>query len=183
MTDNNSWGVVSSQVFSTRCWVATYPHIGWAGGRALSAYPPIVARETETGPGYGGKLQWEAAYDIWLNNSSPGADSGYEIMVWTDTSGVSPCCSVLATPVIDGVQYKFYQAAGGNGPASWFVREGNSQSTVTDLSKFIAYVAAFHGNYSGPADPVVDTVEFGWEVWGTGGAPASFQVSNFSLAP
>jgi xyloglucan-specific endo-beta-1,4-glucanase len=177
--NQDDWGVTSQQTFSTDCWVQTYPHIGWWGGKSLSSYPPIISTETETGPA-GAGLRWEAAYDIWLN-SSAGSDSGYEIMIWTDTHGVSPGGSVISTPTIDGVQYKFYQGAGGNGPASWFVRVGNTTSAVTNLSEFIAYVASLGGNYGGGSNPVVDTIEFGWEVWGTGGVPVNFKVSQYSV--
>src|SRR5215472_2504791 len=177
----NDWGVTSQQTFSQSCWVMTYPHIGWWGGGALSSYAGLSSSEAETGPGYGGALQWEAAYDIWLNNGSPGSDSGYEIMIWTDTSGVAPCCSIIAKPVIDGVTFDLYQSQGGNGPASWFVREGNVGGGTFNLKDFIAYIASHGGNYPGPFDPQVDTVEFGWEVWGTGGVPVSFHVSQYSL--
>lgn len=176
------WGVTSRQTFSTDCWVQTYPHIGWWGGKRLSAYPRIIGNEAEKGPGHSSRLQWEAAYDIWLNASSAGADNGYEIMIWDDVSGVSPGGPVIATPTIGGVRYRFYQGAGGNGPVSDFVRTSNAVATVTDIRPVISYAVRHVGNYKGPPDPVVSTVEFGWEVWGTGGAAVRFHMSRFSMS-
>ena len=182
VNDNNNWGVTSQQMFSTDCWVQTYPHIGWWGGGLLSSYSALTATESETGPGHSLPLQWEAAYDIWLNNGHPGSDSGYEVMVWTDVANVGACCGVIARPTIAGVEYLEYQSQGGNGPVTDFIRVNGAQTTTTDLKAIIAYVASHGGNYSGPADPAVDTIEFGWEVWGTGSFPEDFQMSQFSLA-
>lgn len=173
VVNNDNWSVTSSQVFSTDCWVQTYPHIGWWGGDHISHYPFLDVSTSESGPS--NSYQWEAAFDIWLN-SSPGADAGYEVMIWTDTHNVSPCC--LVGPVtIDKVRYNFYQGPGGNGPASWFVRIGNVKSSTVNIKDFLTYVGA-HG---GPRNPVVDTVEYGWEIWGTDGRPANFHMSEFHL--
>jgi hypothetical protein len=181
VNSNNDWGVVSQQTWNEQYWVETYPHIGWKGGLRLSQYPKLTGVSAETGPGYGASLRWEAAYDVWLNNGQPGADSGYEIMVWTDTSNVSPNGSPKSTPTISGVKYRYYQDQGGNGPASWFVREVNAPACTTDLKSLIHYAVSQRGNYTGPADPVVDTVEYGWEVWGTGGKPVHFHMSKYTL--
>lgn len=172
--DPSSWGVLSTQTFNTDCWVQTYPHIGWWGGGLLSQYPQIISTEQEGGPSH--TYQWEAAYDIWLN-SSPGADSGYEVMIWTDTHNVSPGGPVLATPVISGVQYRVYQGQGGNGPATWFVRTANTTTATTDIRSILLYLAS----HNGPANPRVDTIEFGWEIWGTDNTLARFQVHEYSL--
>jgi hypothetical protein len=179
---NNDWSVTSAQTFSTDSWVQSFPHLGWSGGKPLSQYPQIVATSAEKGPGYSSAMKWEAAFDVWLN-SSPGADHGYEIMVWTDVSGVAPGPQQIAAPTIMGTKYRVYQGAGGNGPCTWLVREGNAPSCTTHLKAIISWVTQTFkgGNYSGPANPTVDTIEFGWEIWGTGGQPANFSCSHYSL--
>lgn len=180
---NNDWGVTSTQVFSTRSWVEAYPHIGWRGGRRLTAYPAVTATFAETGPGHVAPLRWEAAFDIWLNASSPGADNGYEVMVWTDVSGVSPGGSVLATPLIGGIRYRVYQGAGNNGPGmTTLVQVANTASGTRNLRAILSWVTAFRGAHPLPAGSVLSTVEFGWEVWGTGGRPARFHVSHYTMS-
>lgn len=189
---NNDWGVVSNQPGvpgnnQNHGYVQTYPCLTWAGSKSLSHYTQIRADHAETGPGYSDKFQWEAAFDIWLNAEAPGDSNGYEIMIWHDTSLPSysspgAYAHVIAEPVIDGVQYVVWQGAGGNGPATWFMRKTNAPATTTHILDILKWWKTIKGtNYTGPADPVLSTICYGWEVWGTSGKPANFHCSEFKL--
>lgn len=178
VTSVNTWGVVSNQPYS----LPQYPSIGWSGGRKLSSYTSLSSSATESGPGTVTGVYYEAAYDIWLNASAPGQANGFEIMVWTDTyqHGNTPG-SYLGKATISGIPYTVYEGQGGNGPAVWLVREANAARSTTNLYQVIKTVVGEAANYTGPSNPVVSTVQFGWEIGGTGGTNRSFNVTQFSL--
>ncbi len=166
-----SWGTVTTDDNGD-----AYPDIGWAGGRPLSSYHLVGTESDSEPPGSGGR--WDAAYDIWLNNGNPGANNGYEVMVWTNDHNWN-IGNPIKVVTIDGVRYGFYQREGGSGPGSWLVRMPGSTHTVTNLSDVISFVVGYGGNYSGPADPVVDTVEYGWEISTV--TNGQFTITSFSL--
>jgi len=169
----NSWGVSSRQPALKG---PQYPDIGSALGGRLSSYPGLCSSESETGPRSG--ATWEAAYDIWLDApGGPGASNGYEIMVWTDVHGAPLPGTPVATPVIDGTRYRVYVGA----DVTYLVRDKNVTSATTNLHDVIMWVTQHIPRYTGGTDPVVSTVEFGWEIYGTGGKTLSWRVTRYDI--
>ena len=179
VNSNNNWEVISSQVYNTEYYVESYPAIIWAGSAGLNSYSGFVATHSAAGPGYGSSMQWETAFDIWLNASAPGASDGDEVMIWTDTSNVSPGATT-ETVTIAGVQYLYHAAPIGSEKA--FIRVTNTPNDcVTDILAVLKWYVENSGNYSSGADPVLSSVEFGWEVWGTGGVAETFTCTGYTL--
>jgi len=168
----NSWGVSSRQPDLRG---PQYPDIGSALGGRLSSYPGLSSSESESGPR--SEAAWEAAYDIWLNATAPGASNGYEIMVWTDVHGAPLPGTPVATPVIDGTRYRVYIGA----DTTYLVRDKNVTRATTNLHDVIMWVTQHIPRYTGGTDPVVSTVEFGWEIYGTGGETLSWRVAMYDI--
>jgi hypothetical protein len=178
VTSVNNWGVVSNQPFSA----PQYPDISWAGGNALSGYPRLSSSECENGPGNVPGVYYEAAYDIWLNAAAPGQSNGFEIMVWTDIHqhGMTPG-SFAGNVTIAGVRYAAYEGQGGNGPAVWLLRTSSAGCATTNLYQVVKTVVNEAANYTGSTNPTVSTVQFGWEIGGTGGVNRSFGVTAYAV--
>ena len=178
VTSVGNWGVVSNQPFSA----PQYPDISWAAGKTLSSYPRLSSSACEQGPGNVPGVYYEAAYDIWLNAYAPGQPNGFEIMVWTDIHqhGLTPG-SFAGNVTIAGVQYAAYEGQGGNGPAVWLLRTSNAGCATTNLYQVVKTVVTGAANYTGSKNPVVSTVQFGWEIGGTGGANRSFSVTSYAV--
>lgn len=185
--NNNDWSVVSNQpgVPPENGYVKTYPCLTYAAGKHLSQYRRIRAEHAEQGPGYTPQLQWEAAFDIWLNADKPGDNNGYEVMIWHDTSLTA--YAKLPQPwapsrvaLIAGTMYDMWQGQGGNGPATWFKRRENAPSDVTHILDILKYVRVTVPELRA-TDPIVSTISYGWEVWGTSGQDAGFHCSKFGL--
>ena len=181
VNNNNDWEVVSTQTYDTEYYVESYPYIRWSGSAPISSYSSIVGTTSETNPGYGSTMQWEAAWQIYLA-STPGADNGWAFMVWTDTANVSPGGS--STPVtIAGVSYDWYDPGSYDGNHV-LVRTSNTPSgCVTDILACITWAVANAANPpTGGMSAALSTIEFGFEIWGTGGTAQTFTCSGCTLA-
>jgi hypothetical protein len=129
-----------------------------------------------TGNTTGKGQQWNAAYDLWLNNF----DS--EIMVWTNWNAnwqywYDQYGGELKT--IDGVEYYVYHkaASGGNASGIWFVRKsGVNQGSLNlkpllDFAKTKTWVKA---------TDTLEYIEYGFEIMYTG-TPTRFDVLDYSV--
>jgi len=120
-----------------------------------------------------GTAHAEAAYDVWLNGAR-----GYELMIWTDTHGVSPPTNNRRPDVtVDGVTYHVYKGTGGDGPATWIQQVTNTPVTTRDIKDVLAALGQADDI---PANPVVSEIDFGWEIDATSGTQA-FTMNTYSL--
>ena len=168
----SDWQVTSNQR-AGNTGVLTYPSVqlnyNGGNGYALSRFSSMTSSWAEQMPSVPG-LDAEAAYDIWLNGLHK------EVMVWVDNHGQTPAGSKEATYSISGATWDLYVT--GDSSYLAFVREGNATSGSVDLFAMLKELED-HGLL--PSSATLWQVNFGWEICSTGGKPASFSVTNYSL--
>ena len=166
----SDWQVTSNQR-AGNTGVLTYPSVqlnyNGGNGYALSRFSSMTSSWAEQMPSVSG-LDAEAAYDIWLNGLNK------EVMVWVDNHGQTPAGSKMATYSISGATWNLYVTGG----YMAFVREGNATSGSVDLFAMLKDLED-HGLL--PSSATLWQVNFGWEICSTGGKPASFSVTSYSL--
>lgn len=173
-----SWNVTATAADSRHDGaVKTYPNVhrdyhDWGTGKepAWSSFRTLRSTFAARGPKTG---VYDIAYDIWMN----GVPGNREIMIWTENQGQRPSGSVVASGVVlSGITWDVW-ASGGNGYLA-FVPKAPLPSGSLDLKAMIDYLVA-HGRV--PAGSTLGQVCFGVEVVSTGGAPATFRVTDFSV--
>ena len=166
----SDWQVTSNQR-AGNTGVLTYPSVqlnyNGGNGYALSRFSSMTSSWAEQMPSVSG-LDAEAAYDIWLNGLNK------EVMVWVDNHGQTPAGSKMATYSISGATWDLYVTGG----YMAFVREGNATSGSVDL---FAMLKDLEDRGLLPSSATLWQVNFGWEICSTGGQPASFSVTSYSL--
>lgn len=115
---------------------------------------------------------WEAAYDIWLDNTP-----NSEIMIWVDTSdgrGTGGANVIDPNVSIDGQTYT-YENYGGGLPI--MALHGNPQSATVNIKDVLSYLES-QGQIS--ANATIGQLDFGWEICQTAGTQ-NFAMNGYSL--
>src|SRR6185437_93168 len=164
-----NWGVFSTQPSTSG--VKSYPNISKSIGIALNSLSSATSSFKESNPSGG---NWESAYDIWLNGS------GIEVMAWTDVSGnVGPLGSSVGTVSLDGNTWTLYSGNNGSNPSYSFVRSGNETSGTVNILDLLKYLENTKGYFT---NPMLSTIQYGWEISGTNNAQENFTINNYSAS-
>jgi hypothetical protein len=114
----------------------------------------------------------EAAYDIWLSNTS-GPD---EIMIWIDNANRGTGgATQLGSGSFGGQKWTLLQYQGGE--VIWSL-DANEQSGAVDILAMLRDLQSRGLASSGAA---IGEIDFGFEICSTGGVPETFSVSSYSL--
>jgi hypothetical protein len=152
--------------------VKTYPNVHKDfSGRTISSFTQLSSSFAATSPSVG---IYDVAYDLWLNGVP-----NDEIMIWTDNYKQVPAGSKFASNVsFSGYSWNIY-ATSGNGYIAFVPANGVRLTSGTiDIKAMLDYLVS-QGRRS--ASDTVDQVGYGIEIVDTGGVPASWYVTNFSL--
>ena len=190
---NNLWNVSSypgtkgtTQVCSYHSWnhigtasnssgdgaVKTYPNVHKDySGRTISSFTTLKSSFAATAPGVG---IYNVGYDLWLNGVP-----NDEVMIRTDNRKQVPAGSRFASGVsLSGYRWDVY-ATGGNGYIAFVPANGARITSGTlDLKAMLNYLVS-KGRVSSSA--TVDQICYGVEIVDTGGKPATWKFTNFSI--
>ncbi len=195
MVNNNMWsGDAGPQTISACSWhqwsvtsnqpgtgsddsVKTYPDTQKHVSYPLSSLASLPSSFDVTTPAGGGTVpangkQWDAAYDLWLDNY------GTEVMVWNNwTMNWQYWWNTDrgTTATIDGVAYHAYT----NGSGLWFIRDQVTNQGSVDLGHVLQWAVA-HGWLK--SSQTLGEVEYGFEVSYTG-TPTTFTLNNYTVGP
>ena len=164
----SDWGVYSTQPSTSG--VKAYPNVSLGIGTALNSLSSATSSFDVSVPSTG---NWEAAYDIWLNSSS------YEVMVWVDTMNVGPLGSSIGTLTLDGSTWTVYAGNNGSNPVYSFVRSANETSGTVNIYDLLKWMENTKGYFS---DPTLSTIQFGFEISGTGDTQQDYTVNSYSAS-
>ena len=189
---NNLWNAAgypgttgTTQVCSYRSWnhigratntgdgaVKTYPNVHKNySGRTISSFTRLTSTFAATPPGVG---IYNVGYDLWLNGVP-----NDEVMIWTDNRNQVPAGSRFASNVnLGGHTWDVY-ATGGNGYIA-FVPANRARITsgTIDIKALLNYLVA-QGRVA--ASSTVDQIGYGVEIVDTGGSPATWRFTDFSI--
>ena len=170
------WSAVSTQASGNTA-VLTYPNVQQLFTKTtnvdpvISAFASITSDFTETMNPQAG-TDAEAAYDIWLGNTS----GPNEIMIWVDNAGRgNGGARQIGTATINGQAFTVYQYGSGE---IIFSLNHNEQSGTVDILATLKWLQS-HGRVSAGAG--LGQVDFGFEICSTGGKPEKFAVSRYTL--
>ena len=189
---NNLWNAAgypgttgTTQVCSYRSWnhigtatntgdgaVKTYPNVHKDySGRTIASFPRLTSTFAATSPGVG---IYNVAYDLWLNGVP-----NDEVMIWTDNRNQVPAGSRFASNVsLSGRTWDLY-ATSGNGYIAFVPANGARYTSGTlDLKAMLNYLVA-QGRVA--ANATVDQICYGVEIVDTGGSPATWRFTDFSI--
>ena len=189
---NNLWNAASypgtkgtTQVCSFHSWnhigtasnngdgaVKTYPNVHKDySGRTISSFSKLTSTFAATSPGTG---IYNVAYDLWLNGVP-----NDEVMIWTDNQKQVPAGSRVATGVsLGGHSWDVY-ATSGNGYIAFVPSNGARLTSGTvDIKAMLSYLVAQGRVASGST---VDQICYGVEIVDTGGSPATWNFTDFSI--
>ena len=162
-----NWGLSATQPDTPG--VKSYANISKNVNVALNSLSSATSSFNETNPADG---NWESAYDIWLNGT------GIEVMVWTYVNGnAQPLGNPERTVTLGDTTWTLYVGDNGHNPTYSFVREGNETSGTVDILGLLKYLENTGGYFS---DPVLSSIQYGWEITGTGDAPTDFTMNDYS---
>jgi hypothetical protein len=170
------WSATSTQASGNTA-VLTYPNVQQVFTKttdedpAISAFASITSDFTETLNPQAG-TDAEAAYDIWLSNTS-GPD---EVMIWVDNVGRgNGGAQQIGTATIGGQAFTVYQYGGGE---IIFSLDQNEEAGTANILATLKWLQ-LHGLES--AGTQLGQVDFGFEICSTGGKPETFAVSRYTL--
>src|SRR5580704_4111968 len=185
----SSWNVVANEPSTTT--VKAYPDVqmdfpasgpSTGTGIPINTYKSITSTFAEVGPLVG---LYEYAYDIFVNSDAIIGPGTTEIMIWVDVFGDRvPAATLMATAVsLDGHLYDVYETDNGDGGSDGgryivFVTKDNFSSGTVDIRVFFNYVTAQKWL---PSDANLNQICFGVEICATGGGPATFEFTDFSI--
>jgi hypothetical protein len=171
-----NWSVVSTQADGNTA-VLTYPDVQQVFTKttdtdpAISAFTSITSDFTETMNPQAG-TDAEAAYDLWLGNTS----GPKEVMIWVDNVGRgSGGAQQIGTATIGAQGFTVYQYRGGE---VIFSLNRNEQSGRVDI---LATLKWLQSHRLAGAGAQLGQVDFGFEICSTGGKPEKFAVSRYTL--
>jgi hypothetical protein len=174
--DPGNWSATSTQASGNTA-VLTYPNVQQVFTKttdedpAISAFTSITSDFTETMNPQAG-TDAEAAYDIWLSNTS----GPNEVMIWVDNMGRgNGGARQIGTATIAGQAFTVYQYGGGE---IIFSLNHNEQSGAADI---LATLQWLQGDGLVSAKAQLGQVDFGFEICSTGGKPETFAVSRYTL--
>jgi hypothetical protein len=174
---SSNWGVVSDQAKGNTA-VMVYPDaqnvytLPSGDPDPLKNFGIIQSTFKERSPSVG---DFEAAYDLWLNNWNT------EVMIWVDNHGQTPAGNVVGTTTIYGQRFTVWSSAGQSGgypsgPFTFVLNKNEKGGRVHILSAF----RVLEEMKLIPATSSLDDIEFGWEICSTGGHPENFEVTSYS---
>jgi hypothetical protein len=165
----SNWGVYSTQPSTSG--VKSFPNVSRSVGTAINSLSGVSSSFDISVPSSG---NFEAAYDIWLNSSS------YEVMVWVDKAGdVGPLGSSIGTLTLDSNTWTVYVGNNGSNAVYSFVRTSNESSGSVDILDLLKWMENTKGYFS---NPTLSTVQFGFEISGTGGVQEDFTANSYSAS-
>jgi hypothetical protein len=175
----NRWSVTSNQPGTgTDDSVKTYPDTQRHVSLPLSSLVSLPSSFDVTTPSGGGQVpakgkQWNAAYDLWLDNF------GTEVMIWNNWTmnwkyWWDTYDGVQVT--VDGVAYHAYRNS--DGSAMWFIRDNVTNKGSVDLAHLLRW-AVDQGWLK--STQVLGEVEYGFEIAYTG-EPTAFTLNDYSLS-
>jgi hypothetical protein len=190
---NNLWNASSypgtkgtTQVCSYRSWnhigtasnssgdgaVKTYPNVHKDySGRTISSFSKLTSTFAATSPGTG---IYNVAYDLWLNGVP-----NDEVMIWTDNQKQVPAGSRVASGVSLGGHTWDVYATSGNGYIAFVPSNGARLTSGTvDIKAMLSYLVTQGRVASGST---VDQICYGVEIVDTGGSPATWNFTDFSI--
>lgn len=175
----NRWCIISDQPGSgvddsVKSYADTQKHVSIP----LSSMTSIPSTFNVTTPDGGGTVpangkQWNAAYDLWLDNF------GTEVMVWNNWTAnwqywYNTYKGEIAT--IDGVNYYAYRNA--NSTAMWFIRQDVTNQGSVDLASVLRWAV---GKGWIKNTQTLGEIEYGFEVLYTG-TPTTFTLNDYTLS-
>ena len=157
--------------------VKTYPNVhkdyhDWDSGKEppLRQYSKLTSTFAATSPHTG---VYNVGYDIWLN----GVPGDREIMIWTENYRQSPAGERVAGGLsFSGMTWDLY-ATDDNEYLAFVPSRPLTKGTL-DLKAFLDYLV---GNGRVPANSTLGQICYGVEVVSTGGKPATFRFTDFSV--
>jgi hypothetical protein len=174
--DPGHWSATSTQANGNTA-VLTYPNVQQVFTKttdtdpAISAFTSITSDFTETMNPQAG-TDAEAAYDLWLSNTS----GPKEVMIWVDNVGRgSGGAQQIGTATIGGQAFTVFQYHGGE---VIFSLNQNKQAGTVDILATLTWLQD-HRLVSAGAQ--LGQVDFGFEICSTGGKPEKFAVSRYTL--
>ncbi|MBR7825740.1 hypothetical protein KDK95_05430 [Actinospica sp. MGRD01-02] len=168
VNSSQNWGIHATQPDTPD--VKSYANIGVNLHTSLDSLTSVTSSFNETNP-VGGS--WESAYDLWLDGT------GIEVMAWTyESGGVQPLGQPVGTVTLGGSTWTLFVGNNGHNPTYSFVREGNENSGTVDLLSLLKYLekAGYFSN------PVLSSIQYGWEITGTGDVEKDFTMNEYSAA-
>jgi glycosyl hydrolase family 12 len=157
--------------------VKTYPNVhkdyhDWDSGKEppLRQYSRLTSTFAATSPHTG---IYNVGYDIWLN----GVPGNREIMIWTENYRQSPAGDRVAGGLpFSGATWDLY-ATDDNEYLAFIPSRALTKGSL-DLKAFLDYLV---DNGRVPTDSTLGQICFGVEIVSTGGKPATFQFTDFSI--
>jgi hypothetical protein len=181
------WSVVANSQPPGSTAVQTYPDTQEIYTRPndtplpLSSFGSITSSFTEK-MGAASGTSAEAAYDIWLGQSSS-TNYGNEVMIWNDQVNRGTCggATVETTATFGGSngvpQQNWTLCKFGGTELIWYLTSGNEQSGTVDVLSMLTWLES-HGYL--PAGSGLNQIDYGFEICSTPAAEA-FTVSGFSI--
>lgn len=147
----------------------------------LGNFQHIWATWAQTMPSASSGFTGEAMFDCWLNGAFAGA--GDEVSIFVDNQGVfvGPSGDTVIGQQLqfNGMLWTAYQRVGASPPDFIFVPYVNLPSGTLDLLPFFNWLVT-NGYLANPS--TLQAIEFGWETVQSGGQPAIFQVTSYSVS-
>lgn len=168
----HSWNHIGTASNTGDGAVKTYPNVHKDySGRTISSFPRLTSNFAATPPGAG---IYNVAYDLWLNGVP-----NDEVMIWTDNHNQVPAGSRFASNIsLGGHNWDAY-ATGGNGYIAFVPSNGARYTSGTvDIKAMLTYLIA-QGRVA--ANATLDQICFGVEIVDTGGVPATWKFTDFSI--
>ena len=176
VNDPGHWNVVSNQR-AGNTGVLTYPNVSQVYtdtsnvNPLVSSYKYISSSYQESMPAVTG-LDAEAGYDIWLSSTN----GPNEVMIWVDNVGRGTGgARHIGTATIAGVKFDVLEY--GTGEVIFSLPHNLPAGSVHIL--WTLHWLQWHGLVSKTAR--VGQIDFGWEICSTGGKPAKFTMSRYTL--
>ncbi|HEY3871943.1 MAG TPA: hypothetical protein VGM10_26510 [Actinocrinis sp.] len=165
----SNWGLYSTQPSTSG--VKSYGNVSRSIGVSLDSLTAVSSSFNESVPSSG---NWESAYDIWLNGSS------VEVMAWTDVKGnVGPIGSSIGDVTLNGNTWDVYTGSNGSNPVYSFVRTSNETSGSVNILGLLDWMQNTKHFVS---NPTLSTVQYGFEISGTGGVQLDYTVNSYSAS-
>jgi hypothetical protein len=168
-----SWNHVATATDTGDGAVKTYPnvHKDYSPGRRISGITTLRSTFSAVAPAVG---TYNVAYDLWINGVP-----NEEVMIWTENRNQVPAGSRFASGVsISGYTWDVYATSGNHYIA--FVPSNGARHTsgTIDLKAMLGYLVSTGRRSS---SDTVDQICYGVEVVSTGGSPATWNFTDFSI--
>jgi hypothetical protein len=176
------WSVVSDQPRGNTA-VLSYPDVQQIltttqdTPAPLARFAAISSTFTQSMPSDGDN---EAAYDIWMGNSTA-TNYAQEVMIWVDDHRTNPPPGrIVARPEFAGARYTVWQDPSDGSPGFhtvYMVRHGGLASGTVNVLAMLNWLVQRHLT----AATGLNQIDFGWEICSTDGQPQTFTLSAYRL--